>query len=282
MITAPASVTPLTTVPISQPLSYDDAVRELLRACAWNPWFLDLYWPESAPRVKLMADAARRAFPDPPATDVLDVGCGIGFISYLFARMGYRVTATDACVDPQRDQLLTGVGVPYRPSNLNDSDPFANVTAPESADIVLLGEVIEHILHHPVGLLRSTLAALRPGGLLILTTPNPSTLMNAVRLLGDHYLLWGTHEFARTPKVTEDGRLLTVAEIHYREYPAWVMAELLRDAGYATVDPPVFTAFGAAKGQSVGKRIAKRLLAGLFSTRLMGAGYVVTARKATS
>ena len=50
-------------------------------------------------------------------------------------------------------------------------------------DVVVLGEVFEHILNHPAGLLQAVFRILRPGGTVILTTPNPSTLINAVRLL---------------------------------------------------------------------------------------------------
>lgn len=264
------------------PRSYDEAVQSLRHAFAWNPWFLDLYWPESAPRVRRMADAARRAFPDPSSTTVLDVGCGNGFIAYLFRTMGYRVIATDASTDEHRDAMFSEVGIVYRPSNLNDSDPLSGVATPESADIVLLGEVIEHILYHPLGLLRATYRVLKPGGVLILTTPNPSTLMNAVRVLSDTFVLWGTEEFAHAPKLTEDGRLLTAGEIHYREYPARVMADLLRAAGYDRVEPPIYTAFGSATGQPVVKRAVKQMLArsGLLSTRLLGAGYVLVAHRA--
>ena len=40
-------------------------------------------------------------------------------------------------------------------------------------DVGVMGEVIEHIPNHPLGLMREVARVLRPHGLLALTTPNP-------------------------------------------------------------------------------------------------------------
>jgi len=43
------------------PLTYTDAVRELLEEFAWNTWFIDTFWPENAPRIRLMVDISKQA-----------------------------------------------------------------------------------------------------------------------------------------------------------------------------------------------------------------------------
>jgi len=44
----------------------------------------------------------------------------------------------------------------------------------ESFDAIHAGELLEH-LEHPMGFLRNCLATLRPGGILVLSTPNPNS-----------------------------------------------------------------------------------------------------------
>src|SRR5206468_2882198 len=112
------------------------------------------------------------------------------FVAYLFRKCGYEVWATDAFDNDERDRLFEKLGILYRTTNLNDPVPLSDY-APDSFDVVLLGEVFEHILNHPAGLLKSINRILCRGGLLVLTTPNPSTLANAVRVLRDTHLLWG-------------------------------------------------------------------------------------------
>jgi hypothetical protein len=139
--------------------------------------------------------------------------------------------------------------------------------------------VFEHILNNPVGLLQSIHRILRPSGLLLLDTPNPSTLANALRVLGDGYVLWGTHEFLRQPKV-DGGRVIDRGDIHYREYPAWLVRELLQEVGFNCAAPRYIPS-GITATSSRGKRALKRIVnaSGLGRTRLFGYCYVLAARK---
>ncbi len=53
------------------------------------------------------------------------------------------------------------------------------------ADVVVAGEVIEH-LDDPGGFLDGVHALVKPGGLLVVTTPNGSGLVNAAALFGNY------------------------------------------------------------------------------------------------
>jgi SAM-dependent methyltransferase len=208
----------------------------------------------------------------------LEVGCANGYVAHLFRLLGFEVSAVDAYDDEKRVELFHKSGVAYRETNLNAVAPLSEFP-PESFDLVLLGEVFEHILNQPAGLLRGILRLLRPGGLLILTTPNPSTLANAVRLLRDGYLLWGTFEFLKETKV-DGGRIIDRGDINYREYPAWVVQNLLTEIGYR-VEGVRYVLAGSAPTQSTGKRLAKWLLrvSGLSNLRIVSPGYVIWATK---
>ena len=86
--------------------------------------------------------------------------------------------------DEEVERLITwtDLNAPYYPGNFNQPNPFPDCPR-QHYSAAILGEVFEHILYHPVGFLQQIGALLTPGGILILTTPNPYTLANAVRML---------------------------------------------------------------------------------------------------
>ncbi len=266
-----------TRIPTSLP--YPKAVHDLLDQFAWNPWFLNTYWPENEPRVRLMAQLALNHFSNPLGRPALEVGCANGFVAYLFRRLGFEVVAVDVPYDdPKRLELFEHGNIPFQGTNLNEVNPLSEL-ASESYDLVLLGEVFEHILNQPTGLLKSIFRLLRPGGLLILTTPNPSTLANAFRLLRDSYILWGTPEFMRHTKIDGD-KIIDRGDIHYREYPAWIVRDLLKELGYQVLGCRYIRS-GTASTQSWPKRLVKHLirLMGLSGWRLLAPGYVLWAKR---
>jgi 2-polyprenyl-3-methyl-5-hydroxy-6-metoxy-1,4-benzoquinol methylase len=254
-------------------------IADLLLEHAENPWFLRTYWPENESRVLRMVEDVDAVFPIGSRARVLDVGCFNGFLSYLFARLGYRVTASDMWDSPERTALLAKVGADFRKENFNHLDVFGEVSE-GSFEVAIMGEVIEHILNHPLGLLKSVARLLTPKGLLILTTPNPSTLMNAARVLLDKHTLWGTQAFYEQPKVDGDA-VISQADIHYREYLTREVRHLVESAGFA-VQSVRYMPMGPAEGQSRGKRLLKSapVVRQLFHTRLLATTQYVVASRA--
>lgn len=213
-----------------------------------------------------------------PGHQAIEVGCANGYIAFLLSELGYRVDAVDAYSDPDRDKIFAKKGIRYWETNLNDVEPLANIPS-GSYDLLLLGEVFEHILNQPTGLLRNCLRVLRPGGMMILTTPNPSTVMTAIRVLQDKYVLWGTDEFLRETKVDGHG-VIDNGDIHYREYPARLVVGLMAELGF-DVAGVRYVQMGVAKIHSPMKRLFKRILQAtpLASSRLFSPGYVIWAHK---
>jgi SAM-dependent methyltransferase len=260
--------------------SYSAAVAALLEEFSWNPWFLETYWPENAQRVKSIVELASK--PGASAGDgqrtVLDAGCANGYIACLFNELGFRASAMDSYDEARRDEMFARRNIAYTKGNLNDAPPLASF-ADHSMDVVVLGEVFEHILNHPAGLLQAVYRILRPGGIVILTTPNPSTLANSIRLLGDGYVLWGTPSFLRDVKL-QGNTVIDRGDIHYREYPAWIVADLMKEIGYRIESIQYYRA-GIAPTHSTAKKAVKMLLAvsGLSKTRPFALGYIIEARK---
>ena len=259
--------------------NYAAAVVSLLQEFNWNPWFLETYWPENALRVKSIVELASKA-PTAGGTQrtVLEVGCANGYIAYLFSALGFRAAAIDSYHESKRDEMFTRLDIAFTKGNLNDAVPLASFPD-HSMDVVVLGEVFEHILNHPAGLLQAVYRILRPGGTVILTTPNPSTLANSIRLLGDGYVLWGTPSFLREVKLQGDA-VIDRGDIHYREYPAWVVSDLMKELGFRIESLQYYRA-GIAPTHSTAKKAVKTLLAfsGLSKTRPFALGYIIEARK---
>lgn len=259
--------------------AYSAAVTALLEEFSWNPWFLETYWPENSQRVKSIVELASK--PDGAAGDrqraVLEVGCANGYIACLFHELGFRAFAIDSYEEAKRDAMFARRDIAYTIGNLNDAPPLATF-ADNSMDVVVLGEVFEHILNHPAGLLQAVFRILRPGGTVILTTPNPSTLANSIRLLGDGYVLWGTPSFLRDVKL-QGNTVIDKGDIHYREYPAWIVADLMKEIGYRIESIQYYRA-GIAPTHSTAKKAVKTLLrlSGLSKTRPFALGYIIEAR----
>ena len=92
-------------------------------------------------------------------------------------------------------------------------------------------------------------------------------------------MLWGTPAFLRDIKVEGD-TVIDRGDIHYREYPAWIVRDLLTELGYR-VDSVQYYRAGIARTHSLPKKAVKLLLAacGLSKTRPFALGYIIAARK---
>src|ERR1043165_9470613 len=146
------------------------AVAAMLHEYRHNPWMLDEHWPLNEPHVSLMIAAVLARCPRMDCLLLIDVGCFNGYISLLFRLLGYRVTGTDVYESEERDALFAQSGIEFVRANMNDPRPFENLAGAQF-DVVIIAQVIEHILNHPLGLMRGLGEAMRPGGMLILTTP---------------------------------------------------------------------------------------------------------------
>jgi 2-polyprenyl-3-methyl-5-hydroxy-6-metoxy-1,4-benzoquinol methylase len=256
------------------------AMDTLLADPTSNAWFRDIYWCENEARVQRMLLDVCRRFPDRPTTKVLDVGCYSGYISFLFGHIGYQVTATDALDMPASAGLLTQVKAEFFRSNFDDPAAF-NAVPDATFDVVLLGEVIEHVLNHPLGLMQQLARVTRPGGLLILTTPNPATFLNAMRLLGGKATAWGAQKFMELPKLDASGKFISHEGIHYHEYFLNELVWVLEKSGYS-LDEHCYMPFGVSQQQQPWKRWLKQSPVGkwLTSQRWFGSTHYLLARKA--
>ncbi|MXP28128.1 bifunctional 2-polyprenyl-6-hydroxyphenol methylase/3-demethylubiquinol 3-O-methyltransferase UbiG [Porphyrobacter algicida] len=102
------------------------------------------------------------------AKTALDVGCGAGLLCEPLARLGAQVTGVDAAPEniaaAQAHALGSGLAIDYRSGDLAALDLG-------QFDLVTAMEVLEHVADKPA-FLAALAASLKPGGLLVLSTPN--------------------------------------------------------------------------------------------------------------
>jgi SAM-dependent methyltransferase len=96
---------------------------------------------------------------------VLDLGCGAGEFAAALATHGAQPVALDAA--PEAVRRARARGVDARVIAPDVDLPFTD----GSFDVVWVGETLEHLVD-PVGTLHEVRRVLRPGGLLLATTPD--------------------------------------------------------------------------------------------------------------
>lgn len=148
----------------------------------------DYGWGHSPPHTASYLNAkVLKALAQHGARTVLDAGCGNGSLAGLLASKGYDVTGIDASASgievarAQFPNLQLEIGT-------FETDP------PGEFDAVCSTEVVEH-LYSPHLLARYAFGALKPGGILIISTPYHGYLKNLAIALsgkwdGHHTPLW--------------------------------------------------------------------------------------------
>ncbi|HHO75405.1 MAG TPA: class I SAM-dependent methyltransferase [Deltaproteobacteria bacterium] len=104
---------------------------------------------------------------------VLDLPCGPGGISKALDEMGYRVTAGD--IHPE---YMNVPGIQAIECNMNSRLPFEDA----SFDYVVCVEGIEHT-ENPYNAIREISRILKPGGRLVITTPNYLNIERRLKFL---------------------------------------------------------------------------------------------------
>lgn len=110
-----------------------------------------------------------------PGTRVLDVAAGHGNFSLALAELGYRVTWNDL-----REELIGYVRLKHERGTIDFVPGNAfELSFPELFDAVLITEVIEHVAH-PDQFLAKMAHLVKPGGYIIMTTPNGAYVRNTL------------------------------------------------------------------------------------------------------
>ena len=176
-------------------------------------------------RRRHMALAAVQAVA-PAGARVLDVAAAQGNFTLALAEAGYRVTWNDL-----RDDLVGYVklkhqhgDIEFLPGNVFDIDMDATF------DLVLMTEIIEHVAH-PDRFLARVAHLVRPGGHIVLTTPNGQYWRNKLPRFSD----------CDDPSQFESVQFKPDADGHIFLLHADELRSLAASAGLEVIDLTVFT-----------------------------------------
>lgn len=152
-----------------------------------------------------------------PAGRLLDVGCGGGRFLNRMKKRGWQVEGTD--FDEQATKKVTSrYGIRTHVGDLTECSLPA-----DSFDAITLSQAIEH-LYDPLATLRECLRILKPGGLLVMTTPNAQSL--------------GAAEFGASWRGWEAPR-------HLHLFTVESLQQLTQRAGFDVVDANTYSAGSA-------------------------------------
>ena len=176
----------------------------------------------------------------PPGGRVLDVGSYFGNFSLAAQAMGFAVEAVDGYA--AYDKALAPWEALQREAGIVVHD-FINTGYDLGTlgrgrfDAVICGGVVEHIPHTPRMLLETVTSVLRPGGVLILDTPNLAYLYKRLALLE------GQSIFA---PIAQQYYTELPFEGHHREYTVAEVDWMLQAVGHEVVSIETFnySAFG--------------------------------------
>jgi 2-polyprenyl-6-hydroxyphenyl methylase/3-demethylubiquinone-9 3-methyltransferase len=123
----------------------------------------------------------------------LDVGCAAGLLTEPLARLGAKVTGIDAApelIEVARDHAASmGLEIDYRAGEVQELEG--------QFDLITSMEVIEHVAD-PAAFVGALAKRLAPDGLLILSTPNQTSLSRLMMITvgeGLGQIPKGTHDF---------------------------------------------------------------------------------------
>jgi 2-polyprenyl-6-hydroxyphenyl methylase/3-demethylubiquinone-9 3-methyltransferase len=108
-----------------------------------------------------------------PGARILDIAAAQGNFSIALAEMGYKVTWNDL-----REELADYVRLKQESGEINFAPGNAfELSFPSPFDAVLITEIIEHVAH-PDEFLKKTAQLVKPGGYIVMTTPNGAYFRN--------------------------------------------------------------------------------------------------------
>lgn len=150
-----------------------------------------------------------------PGSKILELGCGSGALSLRLADMGFNVTAIDYVEEnfKAEHELIS-----FQQADLNQNLP---ASTQGQFDAVVAVEIIEH-LENTRHFVRLMSAALKPGGLLFITTPNISSPKSLIT-----FMLAGRFDLFLSRHYQKDG--------HINPVPWFVLQDALQESAFTSI-----------------------------------------------
>ena len=177
---------------------------------------------------------------------VLEVGCSTGFITKILVERGCDVIGIE--VDPDAAKVAERWAERVVVGDIDDGEVW-NYVKDESFDVVLLGDVLEH-LHDPLVSLREAVRKVKPSGFVVTSLPNVAHGDIRMSLMQGRFRYNDTGLLDRT---------------HIKFFTLESAREMLTQAGLLPVDTrrvvvPLFTSEIGVKREDVSHETVNQLL----------------------
>ncbi|KAA3593516.1 MAG: class I SAM-dependent methyltransferase [Candidatus Scalindua sp. AMX11] len=174
---------------------------------------------------KKMTSILHHSFPQ--AKTIVEIGTGVGYLTKHLARLPgsplvVSTDVSDSVLSIVRENLADITNVTFCKVDAQ-KQPFQNATA----DIMAAFDVVEH-LKEPEKLFVEAFRVLRPGGILMISTPNPSSLGYRVK---GHYPEWAGRP--EEERMWQWFGFRDDTHVNIRSINSW--RELIRSAGFEIV-----------------------------------------------
>lgn len=159
-----------------------------------------------------------------PESNILDVGNAPGHVGIGLHLLGHKVRGLNMNSEYRSNYASPEWIQTFDVIEMNfEHEPIP--VADGSFDAVIFTEVLEHIAtRNPVQILRELKRVLRPGGLMIFSTPNVCNISNIYALLHGHNIFWDKEIFY--------GSL----DRHNREFTPSEVKKCFEEAGFTEVE----------------------------------------------
>ena len=187
----------------------------------WDPRLARHIWNQYHNQLEiysLLAEGKRRL-------EILDIGCAQGTLALLLAERGHAVWAVDV-----RQQFLDYAATRYEKGDVHFV--CGNVMSLEfdrRFDLIFANQIVEHLIY-PLEFTRRLAKWLKPGGRLIMTTPNGNYIKNSL----PGYSELGAPEQYAHRQFTAD------ADGHFFAYRGEELTAIFEEAGLREVESRCF------------------------------------------
>ncbi len=148
---------------------------------------------------------------------VLEVGCSTGYLTKVMSERGCNVVGIE--IDPDAALVAEQWAEQVVVGNIDEGEVW-NYVKDEAFDVVVLGDVLEH-LRDPLGSLRQAVRKIKPTGYVVTSLPNIAHGDVRIALLQGRFRYVPTGLLDRT---------------HMRFFTLETIRDLLREAGLVVVD----------------------------------------------
>jgi 2-polyprenyl-3-methyl-5-hydroxy-6-metoxy-1,4-benzoquinol methylase len=159
---------------------------------------------------------------------VLDVGCFPYHLGRAMEMMGYEVWGISSAHEPVKQKNIRTCNIE------SDRFPFND----NFFDLIVCTEVLEHLPQSPLHALNEMRRVTKPGGKLLITTPNIARSINRAKLLFGKSVTYPLHQL-----LENDGEGSNLYHRHNREYTLNEVTTIVQHAHFSVDTAEQFVSY---------------------------------------